>query len=1123
MENTDLIKKRTLENDPQYFGAYLNMARHNVFVIGNHLAIRFNGQKKDNEEHISDSFIARKLTQKPNHVFSHLTRFLPIAKVFDTEQLPKTEKDELSEEKNIGKDFTELSEKLKLCFSELNSFRNDYSHYYSLENETNRKINISEKLSQFIDENYTRAIGYSKQRFKGVFEDRHFKLASEIKLVDENRITRRGLVFFTCLFLDRENAFQFINKIIGFKGTHTLDFKATREVFSAFCVRLPHSRFISDDPKQAFVLDMLNELNHCPAILFDALNKNDKRYFLPQITTHEKLKNIEENSIPKDLPEEDYETYRESITKQIRYKSRFDYFALKYLDSTDLTKKILFHINLGKYQIDKYEKEFSGQKEDRPIIENVKGFGRLEDFNNPEQNENIDIDKIREEAENFCNNKIKGKINSETSEFEQFAPHYSIEQNKIAFFVYRGGRDNIKFPALKKSNKPDNKSRFRLKRAKPNGFISVHELKKIVLLEILEKGKAETLISDFLELNNNKIFDINFIENIKNELVFDNDFKRKFRGKSVSAYSDNKLKELTRRKSELNNVLKEYNLNVKQIPNRIVDYCLDIVSVKEESEIANKIKAMKKDCTDRLKTKNKGKAPKIGKMATFLARDIVNMVIDEDIKEKITSFYYDKMQESLALYIDNEKQKTFNDICNELNLFNKEKGHPFLADLQTNNIKNTYDFYEKYLLKKGAGKKHEWKKGRRGKYKAETDISWMYKTFYKKEKVWNDVKGKYEYPTKVTLPENLSKIPLSIRNFDKEKSEFKDWLKNRKEQAIDLPTNIFDNALVTALRKKLDEKNTPYKQTDKYHFLLKLWFGENNLQPFYDYEREYTVYDKKINFKLGTKPTIKDYFTNEIAKVRNSENKERRKSGKAQLQENQVLAVFNNAITKNEKAIRFTHETDRILLLMIKELINSDKNWDIKLTTIKEALSEIIEIRQEITGKLSFEPKKDQEISKTITDKQKRKNFSVLRKLVSDRRLPELFEYYDTDEIPYSKIKVELSSYNKVKELIFDRAFELEKTLIEIAKNNIISLKKGSSKNLQHEPYLQWLLDKNVITENEFRFLKVVRDTFSHNQFPPKETIKHFVNIDNEKLLSVQIYEIYNRKNQDLLNKINEL
>lgn len=47
-------KKRSLDQDPQYFGAYLNMARHNVFLIVNHLAAKFNLNELSEEEEIKD-------------------------------------------------------------------------------------------------------------------------------------------------------------------------------------------------------------------------------------------------------------------------------------------------------------------------------------------------------------------------------------------------------------------------------------------------------------------------------------------------------------------------------------------------------------------------------------------------------------------------------------------------------------------------------------------------------------------------------------------------------------------------------------------------------------------------------------------------------------------------------------------------------------------------------------------------------------------------------------------------------------------------------------------------------------------------------------------------------------
>ncbi len=597
MSETNSTNRRTVKNDPQYFGGYLNMARHNVYLINNDIAKRFEIKGIPEEDDIRKSFLTRKLTNKGNHIFSHLVRFMPIVKVFDPEKLPKEETKDwaahIAKEKNFDKMATELS----FCFKELNEFRNDYSHYYSTLNGVSRKIVISNDLKNFINTNYKRAIEYTKKRFQNVFMEKHFELAISLSdsLTKENEITERGLVFFSCMFLDRENAFQFINKIIGFKGTHTQDFKATREVFSAFCVRLPHDRFISDDPKQAFALDMFNELDKCPKDLFYALTDEDKIEFLPTISSIE----------------EDFEDYSENMAKRIRNKSRFKYFAIKYLDNSQFADKILFHINLGKYQIDKYKKRHNNKDEERPIIENAKGFGRLDKFVFHRTTDSINIEDIRDEAQKFSENRIKNKIETDNSEFEQFAPHYNIEQNKIGFrfFEGRGSKDTVLYPKLVKVNKLENKARFNLKQISPNAFISVHELKKIVLLDIIDKGKAEQIIGNFIKLNK-KILDIDFIEEVKDKLQFDEKFYKQFRGKNTTAYDEENLEELHARKKKLNEILKNYNLNEKQIPNRIVDYWLYILDVREKQEIANRIKAMKKDCSKRIKDKKKGKVSK---------------------------------------------------------------------------------------------------------------------------------------------------------------------------------------------------------------------------------------------------------------------------------------------------------------------------------------------------------------------------------------------------------------------------------------------------------------------------------------------------------------------------------
>ena len=76
-------KKRTLENDPQYFGGYLNMARHNVYLINNHIAKKIETKtnrinKLHEEANIKTCFFIDDNFKKVNHVFSYLTRFISL-------------------------------------------------------------------------------------------------------------------------------------------------------------------------------------------------------------------------------------------------------------------------------------------------------------------------------------------------------------------------------------------------------------------------------------------------------------------------------------------------------------------------------------------------------------------------------------------------------------------------------------------------------------------------------------------------------------------------------------------------------------------------------------------------------------------------------------------------------------------------------------------------------------------------------------------------------------------------------------------------------------------------------------------------------------------------------------
>ncbi len=1163
----DFASKRTLEKDPQYFGAFLNMARHNVFLINNHLANKFKPTNiLEDDGKILNSFLVNEIKEKPNYVYSHLTRLLPITKVFNTALLPASiQALEGFEQESIN--FANIAIFLKDIFTELNAFRNDYSHYYAktfTPTNINRKIQLETKLAVFIRKHFFTAIEYTKKRFDSVFEPTHFDALSHEILIDENdAITHKGLAFFTCLFLEREYAFLFLSKLVGFKNTQTKEFLATREVFCAFCVNLPTDKFISDDDTQSITLDMLNYLNRCPNELFDCLAPAYKKEFEPDLAANEKM-NIATNSTADELPYEDYEDYIKNITSKKRHTDRFPYFALKYLDNCESFTPV-FQIDLGKALIKSYPKMILGKEENRDIVENIKVFGKLDSFY---------FNEISNEAEKM--ETVRKFINLKpTIEFSQYAPHYNLQEtNKIGISLDSKGTFNGR--CITKDI---------------TAQISVHDLPKIVLLEILQKGKPTQIIHDFINANTDKIYNPAFIEQIKTALAFENTLHRKFHNNKVvyfdtevyenidaeiakvknilnndstlsaedkkmanedlsSLYYWKYVENIENRKIELNNILAEHGLNVKQIPSRIVDYWLDITLVKNEITIKNIIKAEKKDCAKRMKDIDNRKAPKIGEMATYLAKDIVANIIDKSVKQKVTSFYYDTLQECLALFANPEKKAHFLAICEtELQLFDTKIGHPFLNNINFASIHKTTELYKQYLIEKGTKTKEEKmydKKLSRWKTKP-VDASWLYQSFYKKQK--NEKTGKPE--TVIILPQNTTTIPLQYAKLLKEKTNFTLWLQNvtkgskamekdkTKPKAIDLSTNIFDPALTAILKQKVgiqagDDSKYSYAK------LLELWLADT--QPFYNGDREYIIYKGKphetsISFTPNTKDAFKDYFEHAIEKNMARQNVERKKERKPALTYYDVLKVFNNSITENEKQIRFYQTKDRIMLLMLHEIMVQDNTLQLQLKEIAPT-SEIsplnmpINIKQKVTGLLQYDQygnmvarKNDHTlITKTIVDgSRKRKHYGTFKKFITDKRLPELFEYFAETEINYLVLEKELREYNKYKDLIFDEVFALEEKII----NSITNVQEltdhilvGEYNNVQHQPYLNWLKNiKQVITDDEYILLNVVRNAFSHNQFVPRAIIERYITLKENESITEQIFSYYKDKIMQIKRK----
>ena len=1093
---------RTLVDDPQYFGGYLNMARHNIYNISNYFAQEFNKSLLEEEGRIANSFL-KNSDPKINwrHVFSKVVRFMPFIKVFNFEQLPEKYRVEIENDpdrKEGGLDYKRMRETLGILFKEIQDLRNDYSHYYSTDNANKRKLLVSHDAKIFLNEIFNLAIEYTKERMKDVLCDDDYSLVENKVIVGtDNKITTEGLVFLICIFLEKEHAYQFISKIKGLKGTQFSSFIATREVFMSYCVKLPHDKFVSEDIKQALTLDMISELNRCPKELYNVITDEEKKRFRPELEI-DKQQSLIDNSInkdsAKDWDEPDYDNYIEQLTKRIRFGNRFPYFALRYIDDMDIFKDWRFHINFGKIELANYKKTFAGEEEERRIIEDVKGFRKLRECMERKKSYEL-IDK-----KNYA------------KDFYQFKPHYNINNNKIGLRKYDC---NAK---LKKKQDDSNNIPYTLKQHLPDAFLSIHELPKVILLEYLKKGSVEQIISGFVGINKSKLNNKDFIEEIKSKLPSDwEEFQKETAFKNRGAYSDGKLDYLKLRKVILNEVLKEHELNDKQIPTRILNYWLNISDVDIKRSFSDRVKLMRKDCKQRLKVmKNhkvdpKARIPKVGEMATFLAKDIVDMIVEKERKIKFTSFYYDMMQECFAFYADDEKKKILEEIIKEFNL-NSEGGHPFLSNVIRMSPRNTKDFYTLYLKEK-ADKRNN---------KRERDTSWMEKTFYTLE--YNQAISKKM--TVVRMPDNKSNIPYTILQWkEKEIEDLEKWLQNVttiNRKPVDLPTNLFDTQLKELLISELDKSDIKYSTDLKLNELLKLWWEGrgDGVQDFYDAEREYTVYDEKVNFTPNSRQRFKSYYRKAFENIDSENRGERKKPVGSQLE-----SVFKRAIGGTEKKIRILQEEDKMMLLMIEQMMdnNSENMENVYLFKVDKLLNEAVSVEIELNydkeGNIII-GEQVPAISRTLVSNSKRKNYTLLRKYRFDRRLSGLLEYHKDKRVQLDWLEKELAAYNKVKQIVFDLIFTLEKYIIERDGNGLKDLyvdKCGVSLsgNISHWPYLKWLEKEALINRDEHLFLKSVRNAFSHNQFPREKDIKITGNINDTQPIAEQIlmkyYQIISR------------
>lgn len=1077
-ENTHTLsqvsKVYTIETTPEYFGAYLNIARHNVFMISQEMSRKFNKYSLDEDGNIGSSFLISPLTSTDSSefIYQNLCRYLPLANAFSSDFKRSIE----MEDDATGMDIVKLSSFLKMAFKELSDFRNEYTHYFSKDTDTKRKVLVENKLAIQLKVLFEVAVKLAKKRFQDVIPDTCFdtvekNIELELFVKDTNQITTKGLTFFCCLFLDKENAFNFINKIYGFKKTGTPEFQATREVFSVLCVKLPHNKLDSRDYQQALLMDALNYLQRAPNELYNALNENDQKLFKP--TLNDKY------------DDEDYESYLKDISTLKRSRDRFPEFALNFLDASE-NFKYDFQIHLGKVETKSYSKRVLGkmpEEKNRSIVKDVKTFGKLSTYTDDVQQKIIEE---KDFIELFKGTEVK---------FIQYAPHYNIVGNKIALTF-------------------SNREIF-FNKESSQAFLSISELPKVVLLELLSSGAASRLIKIFLDKNEHCLLDRQWIDKIKKQLPcygilrrFSADSKDLLNRKTKKNYEEYRA-EFYQRKLRLDAILKDKELNCQQIPSRIIDYWLNIEDTGNSRSFKERIKEAATDCKKRIKDIEKGRQLKVGEMASELARDIIKLVIDRDVKTKITSFYYDLLQECLALYANNEKKHLFWELCKrDLNLLDKDKGHPFLVDLERQMPNSTLDFYEAYLLLKK---------------------DWLHNTFYFTK--WDEKKRKNE--TEIRMPDNKLERPLTYQKWIESDHDFDSWLKlvqtqnststKQVSKPVDLPTNLFDSALITKLKEKVTISDD--EKTYNYSRLLGMWMKDQ--QPFYQQKRHYTIfkdrpYERVVTVDPKEDKSVKSYYESILEDVI-----EQCKKRKEKLSKEQLKVIFKKAVAEKEKKIRYYCTEDRILMKMINHVfqeMNTKKNKSNSDSGISRFTISLNDIYPN-SAKNPLEEEEDMEArlyNRTIVAHRKRKDYSFFIRFLHDERMQNILPYFKEEKIDFDKLVAEMKDYEKYREVVFSKSFELEKAILSVIspedKDILFNDNTNDCPNVQYVGYLNWLKRKEYINQDDYNLLSEIRNKFCHNEFPNKAKIEKYLDIPLYNF-SQQIASWYEQKIENIILK----
>jgi len=1086
--------------------AYLNMARHNMYRVMLHISRQMQIIENKEEAEIAAFSVWQKLSSgtptEQMKMIKLLQRHFPVLKpVFDVEKKKNVENAAISASpKEIKRIFTTI-------LTALNRLRNEYSHYSPVPRKTEGEEKMIAYLYRCMDgsarevrnrfsltvkdpkgaKETAKVLEVNKAVFD-IFQDAFRKekvkaLDKSGKVIKDNKgrtqfefrdkedyyyalkdanaaLSDMGIVFFTCLFLEKRYAAMFLDAIKPWpQDFNEIERKAVLEVFTVYHIHLPKEKYDSTRPEYALGLDMLNELQKCPKELFDILSAKSRDALSVDIKADRP-----------DVVTDDGVTVKDGKVQMRRVRDRFAPLALQYLDSQKAFNDIRFMVRLGHYRFKFYKKQCVADNAPdtlRVLQKEINGFGRLDEMEAARKKNYTPLFKAT------C-----VKTNDKGIEVHELVPdapdsapyitdtkaHYLIDNNRVGLRI-----DNPSFlPSLRGEKGAPIQSAGDISLLSPQAWLSTYELPGLVFYQYLYDtydghGKhlpsAEEIIKSYILAYKRLFVDLG---------------EGSFDGWDEYAYAPLTLGDLPQK-------IKGFILHPSAtIDPRFQDKAnnrIDDMIKRTEAEIAGFDTKMKK-LSDKSNKLGKKKYVDIrpGSIASRLVRDILFFTPVSEEKAKITSANFNSLQSALAL--SELGTNRIKDILRGLN-------HPFVMKaFEKYRVEDfhLFDFWKVYL-----NKRLDYLKGLDREKLEEVPFLHSSRTRWQKrdEKYIKLLAGRYE---QFELPRSLFTAPTRV---------LLDEVALHFESGSDRDLSMGN--------------------------LINLFFSKvlsDNNQPFYRWERHYDVFDKLAGVKSGISLVHQFFKPEQLAKKMrerktlkpslymcekavNSVNQNLKKGERrlnihssTDLKDSRVIAVAKENLKKayqdyddNERILRRFAIQDKVMYLMAKSILLGIKGIEAgsldrfklkdilpgKNNTILDILVpfsivlEIDGIKVLIRQKEKVKIKRYGEFFRYNTDTRLRSLLPLLGKTLGA-------ETEINVELDRDTLEEELSAYDRERVVVMRMVMSLEQSILSRSTGDVPEMDRENFNNLVskvgHIPY-----------KSHGQILINIRNSFCHNEY----------------------------------------